>query len=693
MPELLFEIGCEEIPAEDLLRLPAELKQLAEKSFETNRIQCSGLKTYATPRRLTLTADLDSMQQDLKEQRMGPARKVAFDAAGNPTPAGLGFAKSAGIPFEKLTITSTPKGEYLSAEILVAGRKTSEVLLEIIPAIIKGLSFRKFMKWGSEDFSFGRPIRNLLLLFDNETIPLTIAGVSSSRFTFGHRFMGQKKIEVESFGQYKKTLEDNGVILAFEDRSNRIQSQLQDHAMKANSVLREDHELLEIMANEVEFPQILTGTFPEEFLMLPQEILINAMRKHQKYFCGTDTAGNLLPVFFTVLNIHAEDPERIRKGHKRVLMARLRDAEFFWREDLKSDFAAFQNKLTRVTYHEKLGSYTEKINRMLGIADEIVKQSNLQEVAPQLRKLIEMSKADLVTLMVGEFPELQGIMSGLYAREMKMQEEEWQALYDQYLPASAEGNMPRNLLGALLSLIDRIEILTSGYVLNMIPTGSRDPYALRRAGTGVIRILLDFRLKLDLRPVIDHAFTLYNRKTKLSRSEMLHGVLELLEARFRFLMEQRGIAHDYLNAILAVGSGVYLDAFNRANALWSKNQSEDLKTLARCFKRINNIITGQPDHEFDPAKLTDDGEKRLNQVFADMEFRVSQLIQEGQYLDALDIMVTLGPEIDNFFDEVLVMAEDESLRKNRIALLQKISHLYRKIADFSQLQIEGERRL
>lgn len=688
MPELLFEIGCEEIPAEDLLRLPEEFKQYAQKAFETNRIQSSDVKTFATPRRLTLVANLDSMQQDLKEQRMGPARKVAFDAAGNPTPAGLGFAKSAGVPFEKLAVASTPKGEYLSAEILVTGRKTRDVLLEIIPAIIKGLSFRKFMKWGSEDFSFGRPIRNLVLLFDNETIPLTVAGVSSTRFTFGHRFMGQKKIEVESFEQYKKKLEDNGVILAFEDRSNRIKGQLHDHALKANSVLREDHELLEIMANEVEYPEILTGTFPSEFLNLPQEILVNAMRKHQKYFCGTDTAGNLLPVFFTVLNTRATDPELIRKGHQRVLMARLRDAEFFWREDLKSDLITFQNKLSRVTYHEKLGSYSEKVSRMLSIADEIIKQTMLEEISPKLRKLIQMSKADLVTLMVGEFPELQGIMSGLYAREMKLQEEEWQALYDQYLPAAAEGAMPRNLLGALLSLIDRIEILTSGYVLNMIPTGSRDPYALRRAATGVMRIVLENRLKLDLRPIIDHAFTLYNRKTKLSRDEMLHGVMELLESRFRFLMEQRGLAHDYLNAILAVGSGAFIDAFNRANALWSKNQSQDLKTLARCFKRINNIITGQPDHEFDPAKLTDDGEKRLNQVFADMEFRVQQLIQEGQYLDALDIMVTLGPEIDNFFDEVLVMAEDEQLRKNRIALLQKISHLYRKIADFSQLQIE-----
>jgi glycyl-tRNA synthetase beta chain len=281
------------------------------------------------------------------------------------------------------------------------------------------------------------------------------------------------------------------------------------------------------------------------------------------------------------------------------------------------------------------------------------------------------------------------MMSGLHGREMKMPEQEWQALYDQYLPASAEGKMPRNQLGALVSLIDRIEILASGYVLNMIPTGSRDPYALRRAATGIIRILLEFRLPIDLMPVLDHAFTLYERKTKLTRGEMLHAVLELLENRFRFLMEQRGIAHDYLNAILAIQSGSSLDAFYRANALWSKNASEDLKTLARCFKRINNIISNQDIYEFDATKLVEDGEKRLNQVFTDMEFRVQQLIQEEKYLDALDIMVTLGSEIDNFFDEVLVMAEDEQLRKNRIALLQRISHVYRKIADFSELQIEG----
>ncbi|HSE42574.1 MAG TPA: glycine--tRNA ligase subunit beta [Acidobacteriota bacterium] len=689
MPELILEIGTEEIPADDLEKIPSQLKELAGKSFEDNRLDCSKIETYATPRRITLFADVSSMQKDLREQRMGPAKKVAIDSAGNPTPAALGFARNAGIPFEQLKVVSTPKGEYLSAEILVKGKKTAEVLGDAIVTIVKSLSFKKFMKWGSEDFVFGRPIRNLVLLFDNEVIPINIAGVQSGRTTFGHRFLGSQKIEVEYFDRYRKKLEENGVILAFDDRTERIRKGLQQNVSDAKGVLLEDEDLLHTMANEVEYPQVLTGTFSSEFLSLPQEILINAMRKHQKYFSATDSNGKLLPVFFTILNTRTSHPEEIRKGHERVLMARLRDAEFFWREDLKIPLKEFQKKLSRVTYHEKLGSYSEKIKRMLSISEQIIKQSSLDDIGATLRKLIELSKADLVTLMVGEFPELQGMMSGLHGREMKMPEQEWQALYDQYLPASAEGKMPRNQLGALVSLIDRIEILASGYVLNMIPTGSRDPYALRRAATGIIRILLEFRLPIDLMPVLDHAFTLYERKTKLTRGEMLHAVLELLENRFRFLMEQRGIAHDYLNAILAIQSGSSLDAFYRANALWSKNASEDLKTLARCFKRINNIISNQDIYEFDATKLVEDGEKRLNQVFTDMEFRVQQLIQEEKYLDALDIMVTLGSEIDNFFDEVLVMAEDEQLRKNRIALLQRISHVYRKIADFSELQIEG----
>jgi glycyl-tRNA synthetase beta chain len=689
MPELILEIGTEEIPADDLLRIPAQLKDLAEKTFEGNRIDCLKIETYSTPRRVTLFADLAPTQKDLREVRTGPAKKVAVDSAGNPTPAALGFAKNAGVPFENLTVVSTAKGEYLAAEILVKGRQTSEVLSEIIPQLVKGLSFKKFMKWGSEDFVFGRPIRNLLFLFNNEVIPTSLAGVQSGRTTFGHRFLGSQKIVVESFDQYRRKLEENGVVLAFEDRVARIRKELLENVSKVKGLLLEDEELLQTMANEVEFPQVLTGSFPSEFLSLPQEILINAMRKHQKYFSATDEHGKLLPAFFTVLNTRTSEPEPIRIGHERVLMARLRDAEFFWREDLKTHLEDNQKKLSRVTYHEKLGSYSEKIARMGSVADQIVKQLGLQEIAPTLTKVIKLSKADLVTLMVGEFPELQGIMAGLQARETRMSQEEWQALYDQYLPVSAEGKIPRGALGALLSLIDRIEILASGYVLNMIPTGSRDPYALRRAATGIIRIVLEFRLPIDLLPILDHAFTLYERKTKLTRGEMLHAVLELLENRFRYLMEQRGLAHDYLNAILATKTGSFLDAFNRANALWSKNASEDLKTLARCFKRINNIISDQPIHEFDATKLVEDGEKRLNQVFADMEFRVQQLIQEGKYLDALDIMVTLGPEIDNFFDEVMVMAEDEQLRKNRIALLQKISHVYKKIADFSELQIEN----
>jgi glycyl-tRNA synthetase beta chain len=452
--------------------------------------------------------------------------------------------------------------------------------------------------------------------------------------------------------------------------------------------LHKDEELLNTMANEVEYPEVLTGSFPDEFLSMPQEILMNAMRKHQKYFCAINPNNQLLPVFFTVLNTHAQKPEIIRKGHERVLMARLRDAEFFWNEDRKTPLLARRQNLSRVTYHEKLGSYSDKIDRMQIIAAEILKQLSNQDLYSSLSKLIDLCKVDLVTLMVGEFPELQGVMAGLYAREEGFPEIEWKALYDQYLPVSAEGQVPRNLSGALLSLIDKVEILASGYVLNMIPTGSKDPYALRRAATGVIKIILDYKLPVQMQPVIEQALSAYQRKTKLTHTEMVNGIVELLEARFRFLMEQKGIAHDYLNAILAVDSGSFVNAFDRVNALWSKNKSEDLKTLARCFKRISNIISGQSELTFDPEKLTEDGEKRLNQVFNDMQFRVNLLINEGQYLDALDIMVTLGPEIDNFFDEVLVMTDDVALRNNRVALLQTINQLYRRIADFSQLQIE-----
>lgn len=694
MPELLFELGCEEIPAEDLFVLPGELTTLASQAFQSNRLSFSGLEAQVTPRRLFLFADMESWQSDLREERLGPPKKVAIGADGNPTPAGLGFAKNLGVAFDQLKIVQTPKGDYLAGEIVVKGKLAAEVLKEILPAIIAKLPFKKFMKWGAGEFLFGRPIRNLLLLFDGEIVPITVAGVDSGNVTFGHRFLGSRKIAVRTSAEYRRGLHENGVLLKFEDRLTLIESQLREHATAAGGILKQDADLARIMANEVEYPEVLTGRFADEFLALPQEILINAMRKHQKYFCATDQAGRLLPVFFTVLNTRADKPDLIRQGHERVLKARLRDAEFFWREDLKTKLEDRIPLLGRLTYHEKLGPdhkfYSHKVARMLVIAEEVLRQLQQSETGDRLSRLVNLCKADLVTLMVGEFPELQGVMGGLYARQQGFSEEEWQALYDQYLPVSAEDALPRNQTGALLSLIDRIETLVTGFVLNMVPTGSKDPYGLRRVATGAMKIILDFGLNLDLRQIlqyaVDHAPT---SRSKLKPPELTQALADLMEARFRHLMEQKGVAHDYLNAIINVENRSFVHAAAKANALWAKHGSEDLEALARGFKRISNIISNQPHGTLDPERLEEDGEKSLHRLFSDSKFRVEQLISERQYLDALDIMVTLGPEIDNFFDEVLVMTDNEPLKNNRIALLQDISDLYRKLADFSALQIDN----
>lgn len=693
MPELLFELGCEEIPAEDLFVLPDEMTRLATQAFESNRLSFSGVDVQVTPRRLFLFAEIESWQSDLREERLGPPKKVAIGADGNPSPAGLGFAKNLGLPFDQLKIVQTPKGEYLAGEIVVKGKLTAEVLKEILPEIITKLPFKKFMKWGSSDFLFGRPIRNLLFLFDGEIVPVAIGGIESGDVTFGHRFLGTGRIAVRTNAEYRQKLHENGVLLKFEERLAVIEKQLAEQTAAVGGTLRQDADLARLMANEVEYPEVLSGRFAEEFLGLPQEILINAMRKHQKYFCATDHTGRLLPHFFTVLNTKAEDPDLIRRGHERVLKARLRDAEFFWREDLKTRLEDRTPLLGRLTYHEKLGPdhkfYNQKVKRMLDIAEEMLRQLKQPEGADRLNRLINLCKADLVTLMVGEFPELQGVMGGLYARHEGYDAEEWQALYDQYLPVSAEGALPRNQTGALLSLIDRIEILVTGFVLNMVPTGSKDPYGLRRVATGAMRIILEYGLNLELPRVLEYAVShAPTTRSKMKPPELARALADLMEARFRFLMEQKGLAHDTLNAILNVEKHSFVHAAAKANALWAKHGSEDLDALARGFKRINNIIFDQPHHTLDAELFEDDGEKSLYRLFSDLRFRVEQLISERQYLEALDIMVTLGPEIDNFFDEVLVMAENEKLKNNRIALLQELSDLYRKLADFSALQIE-----
>jgi len=688
MPELLFELGCEEIPADDLFVLTAEIKRVAATVFESNRLVFAGVESEATPRRLVLRADIESMQKDLREEKLGPPRRVAVDQNGTPTPAGLGFAKNAGLTFKKLKFVTTPKGEYLAAQILVKGRPAAKVLKEVVPSIISQLPFHKFMRWESGGFQFGRPIRTILFLYGGKVIPIEITGVRSGKYTFGHRFMGSKKIPVQSYEDYKIRLAENGVILRFEDRMDVIRKELSEHAQAARGSIKQDEELIRIMANEVEWPEVLTGSFPASFLELPQEILINAMRKHQKYFCSVDAKGNLLSVFHTVLNTKASKPNLIRLGHERVLLARLRDAEFFWNEDRKTALEARRPGLDRLTYHEKLGSYSQKVERMKRIAQSLLQQVGEGALQQTLTELIDFSKVDLLTLMVGEFPELQGKMCGLYARAEGRDDPFWQALYDQYLPVSAEDPVPRNTIGALLSLADRIEVLASGFVLNMIPTGSKDPYALRRISTGAMKIALEYKLHVDFRTQFEHALSLYSVNTKLTTGEMLRGVLELMQGRFRYLMEQQGVAHDTLNAILNTENRSYVEAQEKTMALSSLSNSDDLKSLARGFKRINNIIFDQPQHFFDADKLQQDGEVRLHRAFSDIAFRVEQNIQERQYPDALEIMVTLGPEIDNFFDEVMVMTENPELRNNRIALLQQISELYRKMADFSALQIE-----
>jgi glycyl-tRNA synthetase beta chain len=601
----------------------------------------------------------------------------------------MGFAKNTGVSFDQLKIVDTPKGEYMACEVLSKGKATPEILKELIPPFVAKLPFKKFMRWGTADFVFGRPIRNIVLLFDREVVPLTIAGVPSGRMTFGHRFLGNQKIRIDTYRDYEQKLKENGVILRFEERTQKILNELHQRAAEVGGKLRDDPELLRVMANEVEYPEVLKGTFPVDFLSLPQEVLTNAMRKHQKYFCVLSGDGSLLPVFLTVLNTHTMRPEVIREGHERVLQARLRDAAFFWAEDQKKKLADRIPGLSRITYIEKLGTYADKVGRMKRIGEAMIQQLRQEDLSADLVRTQELSKVDLGTLMVGEFPELQGVIGGLYAKKEKYPDNVWQAIYDQYLPVSAEDTTPRRFLGALLSLTDRIDTLCSGYVMNMVPTGSRDPYALRRIATGAVRILLEHRIDLNLQPIFDQALTLFSVRTKLTPDEMVHGLMELMKSRLRFLLEQKGIAHDYLDAILNVEDRSLLAASEKSQALWAIRESPDLLVLSRGFKRIHNIISGQGGNSFNPELLQEDGEKRLSQVFSDLEFRVEQLINEHQYREALEIMVILGPEIDNFFDEILVMAEDPKVRDNRIGLLRKISDLYRRLADFSALQIEN----
>jgi glycyl-tRNA synthetase beta chain len=707
---LLVEIGCEEIPARFLAAARKDFGNAVVNGLGQARLLPEGpgdaplFETYATPRRLVaLVPRVLENQTDLVEEVLGPPVKAALDAQGKPTKAAESFAGKNGVSVKDLTQVTTPKGEYMALKRTSKGLPSGQVLSEILPTTVLSLGFPKSMYWVAKAGPrFVRPIRWLLALVGEgpgaKLVPFKVAGVRSGDLTFGHRGDKGGPVRVRSFAEFESKLGKLHVEISPEKRQERVQTECKVLLEQTHWRVVPDPGLEDWIVNSTEWPRGLVGGFDERFLQLPREILITVMRDHQKYFAVEDKAGNLQPLFLTVLNVDGDPKGLIRAGHERVLAARFSDAEFFWKADQKIPVKERQAALEGVTYQAQLGNYAEKVRRMKNAAREIcaVLMTRLEgfgeEQQAQIDRAVELAKCDLTTQMVFEFPELQGVVGGLYARAQGEPEPVAEAIYDHYLPKSAEDPCPRSVVGAVVSLADKLDSVASGFAVGLEPTGSSDPFALRRAGNGAIKVLVELALPIPLRALVQQAVNQLIVEWSKPQVEVFSSVVGFFEDRLRYFLEfVRGLRYDTVRAALAAGWDVPADVLARAEALEKIRDTADFEALSVAAKRIKNILAKsasasdwQPG-EVEAALLEAREEKALFEAFGRVAETVAERRQAAQYELALKAVAELRAPVDGFFDKVLVMAEDPAVRANRLRLLGQLDGLFSGIAQFAEI--------
>jgi len=688
--ELIIEVGCEELPVWALRQSLSYLAEQFPQLLQAHQLSYADLKVMATPRRLAILVDgLPSRQADRTETVIGPSWSAAWTTAGNPTKAALGFASRCGLQLEAFQRIMTAKGEYMGYEKIVPGKDTGSILAETFPALLSRISFPRPMYWSEDRFIFIRPIRWVLALFDSQVISMHIADTESGSTTRGHRFLGSPVIPVNTMHHYLETLNRNCVILDLEQRRNSIYRQLHDQAAELGGHVREDQELLDEVCGLNEYPTIIAGSIRREFLDLPEEILITVMRKHQKYFSLEDTQGRLLPWFLAVTDCPGDPNGVIRRGHERVLEARLNDASFFWKVDTEKSLEDRLPMLERCLFHVKLGSYLEKTGRIESIAlDYAAHLGNRDCTATEIPQAARLMKADLATEMVKELTELQGIMGGIYARHQGLPDLIWQAIYDQYRPRHLEDASPRNLIGALLSLADRMDTLAGCFGVGIIPKGSSDPFALRRQAQGVVKILWDHCLPFTIAVLADSALAAVELKISRSTEDIRRDMEQFFEQRIRYMLQQRGFSYDVVNAALALGFEPPTETLLRTSALQRIRTESDFLDIAAAFKRVKNILKDidlAQLPELDSTLFREEEEKTLAAGLLAAFPTAKNAMDQKEYYQALKGMAQLRPIVNCFFDKVLVMAPDENIRANRLALLRELSALFLLVGDISEI--------
>jgi glycyl-tRNA synthetase beta chain len=714
MPDFLLEIGLEEVPARMIDAAQAELARRVGEVLTRERLTSDGkLESFSTPRRLGLLArGIAASQPDADEQVLGPSLKISFKD-GQPTQAAQAFAKKVGLPVEKLEKVTTPKGEYLTAKVTNRGRPAGEVLAGALPKEIAALYWPKNMFWRSKNERFVRPLRWLVALLDENAIPMELFGMPAQAGTRGHRILGSATT-IPRASAYEQTLREVKVIASRSEREQRIRKAL-DAATRAvaGARWREDAELLDTVVNLTEWPSAILGNFDREFLELPEEVLVTVMRDHQKYFAVEDASGRLAPHFLAVLNTEGDPAGIIRHGNERVLRARFNDARFFWQTDQKRPLRERVADLKKVTFQKDLGSYYDKTMRVQKLASLICQSLEDADVKVRpgiVHKAALLAKTDLTTELVKEFTELQGIVGGLYTRAQQLDpnlnDDQRDAIaaviYDQYKPESMEDRVPRTVEAAVLSIADKADSIAGMFALGLQPTGSKDPFALRRQANGIVKTIADpkHKLPLSLRHLWSDALTGYEGSEARKAFSAEAGLDDALAGFFRermehYLRDVLGLEYDTVNAVLAAGADDAVDAVARAQAVGKVRDLPDFLSIAAAFKRINNILKQAQEKglktaaDFDYSIATEE-EKILRAKAELLAPRFDAARESRDYADALIQLSTLRESVDNFFDKVMVMVDDDRLRANRLALLQNLLRSFSTIADFSEIVTEGK---
>ena len=680
--DLLFEIGAEEIPAGFMPNILGQLKQLAETKLNDAHLPFESIATYGTPRRLALIVKgLADTSAEISERHKGPSASIAYDADGNATKAAIGFARGKGLDVADLVV----EDGYIYAETKTAGVPAKDIVTDMLPQLITGLNFPKSMHWGNLDAKFVRPVRWLVALLDEEVIPVEFATVKSGNVTRGHRFLGADEITIKNAASYVDTLKENFVMVDQDARRELISKQLHDIAASKNASIVWDDDLLEEINYLVEWPTALCGGFEESYLALPDAAIITPMKDHQRYFPLVDQNGKLLPMFLTVRNGSDHSIEVVQAGNERVLRARLDDAKFFFNEDRKKPLIDRQDGLTKIVFQEGLGNLADKTERLLKLGRVFGEECGLHEdAAVVLERATELAKTDLTTGMVTEFTELQGVMGKEYALLDGESEEVAEAIFEQYLPRFAGDVLPQTEAGKVLSIIDKVDNIVATFSRGLIPTGSQDPYALRRQTIGILNILLGSEWNISLRPIFKASMELLNVPAE-KQDELLDQVEEFFTLRLKNIFLDREVPHHVIDLLLSNNELSVADAEGLVNALLVNRIDEDVE-LVQAYTRMYNLVKDVEYTGVNSDLLKEDAEKELFEAASKASEASSAAWEAGDYDAVVAVPATLVPAINKFFEDVMVMDKDEAIKANRLQLVRLAYSVMAIIGDISALK-------